>query len=142
MPNYWLDGIFDETIVPDVVDNDFIPVPDFVGSINDFIFYDGKKGLGYYRVCKSIEEVVVDLEEFKTSPPVSYKPAVILCKNFVYCEDRICEKRHWYRSGYKCRLFRWGQLSSNPVFWRLEEKEALDRRYKKYLKEGVEVSIE
>jgi len=131
MPKYWLDGIFDEDIVLEVVDNDFIPAPDFVGSINDFIFYDGKKGLGYYRVCKSFEEGEIT-------------PKFVLCRNFKYCYIKNCNKCHWYDNDYETRLLRCylDLKSDNGSYLFEKQNEALMSYYNHYKRDGFEVSIE
>jgi len=147
MPKYWLDGIFDEDIVLEVVDNDFIPVPEFVGSINDFIFVDGKKGLGYYRICQSIEEVVeqeeIIVEEVQVLTEVKITPKIVLCLNFKYCDNDTCAKRHWYWKCYRERMLLRSALKFDKCgYFRPQESDSLNKCYNRYKKDGFEVSIE
>jgi hypothetical protein len=102
MPKYWLDGIFDDTVMEDlVVDKDMV-----MSEAMD--------------VEESDDEM--DMDVLKTVE----KARVVICRNFVYCENAGCLKRHWYQTGIKKRVSRMKGC--------FEEAKILDRWLRRYAK--------
>ena len=67
-------------------------------------------------IQQKMKDVIV--QQFMTTV-VSKTSSIIICKNFVYCEDISCTKRHWYNGDYYCRKSRRGRQ------W--DEAQKLDR---------------
>jgi hypothetical protein len=132
-----------ETLMSSDIDKgEFIPSSDYKGNKDGYVFKLGKYELGYYRLneIKTVEVGYNRVNEIKT---VEVRQSeMVLCSNFIYCSNRNCPNRHWYKSGYECRIARSGQLSGNfSDFFKKEEKEALNRAVERFKREGVNVII-
>ena len=74
------------------------------------------------EILQKMEEVIVP-QSMTTDVSKTYR-GLIVCKNFVYCDDLSCMKRHWYKGDYYCRKSRRrGQF---------EEAQKLDRFIRRY----------
>jgi len=78
----WLDGIFDE----------------FPFFIKDNL----EKSVDIAEIIPSAR---VDVA-IAVSVHTPRKLKTVLCYDFLYCNDTRCVLRHWYRSGYECRMRR------------------------------------
>ena len=75
------------------------------------------------EILQKMEEVIVPSSLTSTDVSKTYR-GLIVCKNFVYCYDISCMKRHWYNGDYYCRKSRRrGQF---------EEAQKLDRFIRRY----------
>lgn len=120
----WLDGIFEEE---ENIEEIFISSQTFRGSISGYVFKTCKNGIGYYK--DQVNKIKIEIEH------LSY--VEIVCKDYVYCENVYCNKRHQYRRLFKTRMY-YRNFAKNIEN---ENKEALDRTIKRLRNEGLNVVV-
>ena len=154
---YWLDGIFDdeeyvvpkEDLKPQVevkslsltspVVEKFIHSTTFQGSINGYIFKSGEEGIGYYKDTLSISPVVE-----KKVVAQWWSREEILCRNFIYCDNASCGKRHYYRRRYETRIWERDfakKYAYSPEFVENETRETLNRVIIRLAGDGVRAIV-
>jgi hypothetical protein len=116
---YWLDGIFD--------DEEFVvPKEDLKPQVE-------VKNL-------SLTSPVVEKEIIAK---LSWKEE-ILCRNFIYCDNAFCGKRHYYRRRYETRMWERDfakKYAYSPEFVKNETRETLNRVIIRLAGDGVRAIV-
>lgn len=120
----WLDGIFDEE---EIIEEIFISSQTFKGSISGYVFKTCKNGIGYYK------DELISIE--KDIEYLSYEEVV--CRDYIYCDNVYCNKRHQYRRLYQTRMY-YKNFAKNIE---RENKDALERTIKRLTNEGLKVIV-
>lgn len=109
---YWLDGIFDDEFI--VVKEDLKPL----GSIKS----------------NSLSSSVIENKEIVAK--WSFKEE-ILCRDYVYCDNASCKKRHYYKRTFKGRIENMRNLS--PSLYKRENNIVLNRTMLRFKREGAKI---
>lgn len=119
---YWLDGIFDD-------EEYAVPKEDLKPSENK------SHSLTSYVMENSVSQPIV--EEEKEIIAKWYWKEEILCRNYVYCDNVRCNKRHYYKRTYVGRMEKKRYINSS--FCITEDKSILDKTLMRFKREGAKI---
>jgi hypothetical protein len=117
---YWLDGIFDD-------DEFVVPKEDLKSQVSE-------KSLSL--TSHVIENSSSSVAENEIIAKWSWKEEMI-CRDFIYCDNVRCCKRHYYKRRYELRLE--AKRLAHRNYMKMDEKESLDRLLLRLKRSGASI---
>ena len=117
---YWLDGIFDD-------DEFVVPKEDLKSQVSE-------KSLSL--TSHVIENSCSSVAENEIIAKWSWKEEMI-CRDFIYCDNVRCSKRHYYKRRYELRLE--AKRLAHGNYMKMDEKESLDRLLLRLKRSGASI---